>query len=98
MSYEIQIEPDAWEHLNGLSAYHPGIVVSAVEVQLRDTPMEETRHRKPLGPNPLAAWELRVGDFRVSYDVIESDAVVTIHAIGIKIHNRLTIASEKYEP
>lgn len=97
MRYDIQIEPDAWDHLESLSAYHRGIVVSAIEVQLQHTPTVETRHRKPLIANPLATWELRVGDFRVFYDAIESDAVVSVHAIGIKIHNRLTIGGEEYK-
>jgi hypothetical protein len=31
--------------------------------------LEETRNRKPLRDNPLADWELRVGRFRVFYEV-----------------------------
>ena len=55
-------------------------------------PTVETRNRKPMRPNPIAAWELRIGDFRVYYDVVtEPDPAVSVLAIGVKSHNRVTI-------
>ncbi len=96
MSYEIRFDPDSRQHLRGMSAYDRAIVVSAIEVQLIHAPAEETRHRKPIGDSPLGTWELRVGDFRVFYDVLESEAVVLIHAIGVKSHNRLTVGGEEW--
>lgn len=43
-------------------------------------------------PNPLAPWELRIGDLRVYYDVEEDPTpVVYIRAIGIKERNRVRI-------
>jgi hypothetical protein len=51
-----------------------------------------TRNRKPVRPNELAAWELRLGALRVFYDVLtEPDSVVVIRAIGVKVHNRVFI-------
>ena len=52
-------------------------------------------HRKPLRPNELARWELRIGEFRVFYDV-EGANVVKIKAIGWKEHNRLLIRGREY--
>jgi len=58
----------------------------------------ETQNRKPLRPNPLASWELRIGDLRVYYDVEEDpEQLVLIAAIGIKIRNRVYIEGELYD-
>ncbi len=47
-------------------------------------------------PNPLAPWELRIGDLRVYYDVIdEPEAIVHVRAVGIKDHNILRIGGEE---
>lgn len=49
-------------------------------------------------PNPLAPWELRVGNLRVYYDVNEDpEPVVQIRAVGIKEHNELRIGGEAYK-
>ncbi len=42
-------------------------LLSAIEVQLVHEPLTETRNRKLLRPNPIAPWELRVGDLRAFY-------------------------------
>ena len=49
-------------------------------------------------PNPLAVWELRIGDLRVYYDV-ESDPepTVVIRAVGVKIRDRVRIGGEEFE-
>ena len=68
------------------------MIADTVEEQLSHEPAVETRNRKLMRPNPVASWELRIGDFRVYYDVmIEPDPVVNVLAIGIKSHNRVTI-------
>jgi mRNA-degrading endonuclease RelE of RelBE toxin-antitoxin system len=55
----------------------------------------ETRNRKPMRPNPLAPWELRIGGLRVYYDVEdEPELVVYIRAIGIKERNTVRIGKE----
>jgi mRNA interferase RelE/StbE len=58
--------------------------------------LRETRNRKQLRPNPLAPWELRVGAYRVFYEVdaIEPD-LVNVLAIGIKKGNRLIVGSKE---
>jgi mRNA-degrading endonuclease RelE of RelBE toxin-antitoxin system len=46
-------------------------------------------------PNPVAPWELRIGDLRVYYDVKdEPQPVVYILAIGIKERNKVKIGKE----
>jgi mRNA-degrading endonuclease RelE of RelBE toxin-antitoxin system len=58
--------------------------------------LTETRNRKPLRPNPIAPWELRVGELRVFYDVDEP-GVVTILAIGTKRGNMFFIDGEQID-
>ena len=67
--------------------------------QLIYEPTSETRNRKHLGENELATWELRIGKYRVFYDVVllESSRIVRIKAIGHKEHNRLFIGGKEIE-
>ena len=59
-------------------------------------PLAETRNRKPLRPNLLAPWELRVGELRVFYEVAgDQYDVVRILAVGQKKGNRLLIAGKE---
>ena len=61
-------------------------------------PTVETRNRKPMRPNPLAPWELRLGNLRVYYEVEEEpEPVVYIRAVGIKERNRVRIGKEVIE-
>lgn len=67
------------------------------ERQLIHEPTKETRNRKPLRPNDLSQWELRVGDFRVFYDVDVEKEETLIKAVGEKGHNKLYIRGKEYE-
>ncbi|MBM4123121.1 MAG: hypothetical protein FJ249_11095 [Nitrospira sp.] len=67
-----------------------------MERQLAHEPTKETRHKKPIRPNPVAPWELRVGSFRIYYDVQDDlEPVVLIRAVGVKERNRLKIGDEE---
>ncbi len=60
--------------------------------------MVKTRHRKPMRENPVAPWELRIGNVRVYYDVEEKPVpTVLIRAIGIKEHNIVRIGGKVIE-
>lgn len=65
--------------------------------QLAHQPTVERRNRKRLRPNPLAPWELRIGNLRVYFSVEEEpERVVKIRAIGVKKQgNRLFIGGEE---
>lgn len=82
--------------LRAPDARQRSIVLEALRVQLQDEPLRETQTRKLLRPNPLAPWELRVGQPRVFYEVdVEEAGVVNVLAIGIKRANLLFIAGEE---
>ena len=98
MAYHIDYSPDAEDHLRELSARQRSIVLDGVDAQLRHQPAVETRNRKPMRPNPVAPWELRIGDLRAYYDVSEApEKLVYVRAVGIKEHNVVRIGGEVIE-
>jgi mRNA-degrading endonuclease RelE of RelBE toxin-antitoxin system len=68
LKYRIEYSPDVEGHLRALTKRQQMIVLKTVERQLQYQPNVETRNRKPMRPNPLAPWELRIGTLRVYYD------------------------------
>jgi len=85
----------AEEHLRALTARQQAIVLDTVDKQLTHQPTRETTNRKPMRPNPVVHWELRVGNLRVYYDVEEQpEPVVYIRAVGVKERNRVRIGKE----
>lgn len=98
MPYRIEYSPDAEDHLRALTARQQATVLDKVDEQLIHQPAVETRNRKPTRPNPLAPWELRIGELRVYYDIEDApNPVVYIRAIGIKQRNRVLIGGEEIE-
>lgn len=98
MAYRIEYSPESEKHLQSLTANQQTIVLDAVDEQLMYQPTVETKNRKPMRPNPLAPWELRIGNLRVYYDVEEEpDQVVYINAVGVKERNQVYIGGEIYE-
>ena len=96
MPYRIEYSPDAVDHLRGLAVGDQRTVVDAVDKHLTYQPLVETRNRKPMRPNPVAPWELRVGQLRVYYEVkAEPDSVVVILAVGVKERNVIRIGAEE---
>jgi mRNA-degrading endonuclease RelE of RelBE toxin-antitoxin system len=95
LAYTIQYSPEAEDHLRRLTARQQRILLDTVDRQLINQPTVETRNRKPMRPNPIAPWELRIDELRVYYEVNdESPPTVTILAIGIKERNRVRIGGE----
>ncbi len=88
MAFAIEFSPDARDHLRSLKKRDQGIVLDAIAEQLTHQPDQPTMQRKRLESNPIAPWELRIGDFRVFYDIHHDERKVAILAIGEKSHNR----------
>ncbi len=98
MAYRIEYSPSAEEHLRVLTARQRTTVLDAVDRQLVQQASIETRNRKPMRPNPIAPWELRIGNLRVYYDIAEQpDPRVLIVAVGKKLRNRVIIGGEEVE-
>lgn len=98
MPYIIDYSPEAEDHLRWLTTRQQRTVVDNVERRLLHEPTVETKNRKPMRPNPVAPWELRLGTLRVYYDVEEQpEQRVIIVAVGIKEGNRVRIGGEVIE-
>jgi hypothetical protein len=87
-----------------LTAAERSRLLNAIRDQLSRQPLVETRNRKPLRPNPIAPWELRVGPLRAFYEVRASEEgieprvdLVYVLAVGKKERNVLRIAEEVVE-
>ena len=104
MPYEIRFAQCVRDHMTFLTAAEGSVLLDAIHEQLAHEPLIETRNRKPLRPNPLAPWELRVGALRAFYEVrspageppaqeLEVPAdVVYVLAVGNTERNVLRIA------
>jgi mRNA-degrading endonuclease RelE of RelBE toxin-antitoxin system len=95
LPYKIEYSPEAENHLQALTARQRTIVLDNVDKQLQYQPTVRTKNRKPMRPNLLAPWELRIGNLRVYYSVEEiPEPGVYIYAVGIKRHNQVWIGNE----
>ena len=94
---QIEFTQDAIADMRSLQKHDQQQIVGAVERQLRFQAIQETRNRKRLRPNRLAELELRVGDFRVFYDVDAGGGLVKVEAVGRKVGNKLFVHGEEYE-
>lgn len=94
--FAIRFSEVAERHLQGLTARHRSIVLDAISKQLQHEPLEKTRNRKELRPNPMGAWELRVQDFRVLYNVDVDQGKVYVVAIAVKKGNKFIVDGQEH--
>jgi len=97
MAFAVEITKRARDNLRKLRKRDQQILYDAMAVQLVDQPDRPTRNRKRLEDNVLAPWELRVGKFRIFYDVDQDAERVVVIAVGEKTHNTLSIGGEEIE-
>jgi hypothetical protein len=72
------------------------VIFAGIEAQLIHEPFVETRNRKPLRPNPVAPWELRLGELRIFHEAAPGETrTVHILAVGLKEGNRLWIGDQE---
>ena len=97
MKFKIEYTEDAFEDLEALRKYDQTLILDTIDRQLIHQPTVQTRNRKRLRPNRVAEWELRIGRFRVFYDVLDTEQLVKVAAIGYKEGSRLFIRGEEFE-
>ena len=95
MKFKIEITDEAIEDMESLDKAACVTILDAIEQQLIDQPLEETMNRKPLRPDSQFAWELRIGKYRVFYDVNEETVTVSVVSVGYKAHNKLYIRGQE---
>jgi mRNA-degrading endonuclease RelE of RelBE toxin-antitoxin system len=87
---DIEFSPEALLELQKLRTTDQRRVVDAVELQLAHDPAKSARRRKQLvGISPPweqvgPVWQLRVGDFRVFYDVDAEAQLVIVRSVRRK--------------
>lgn len=86
-SFEVQITDLAADELRSIRPFDRRRIIEDILTQLEDQPTAATKNRKRLDAavpdfeHVPPIWELRVGAFRVFYDVDESARIVTIRAV-----------------
>ena len=96
MRFEVGLVPSAVEDLHHFEAHEERIIVEGIREFLEVDADKENKRRKQLRANPLAPWELRVGDYRIFYE-IRAGSVVEVLAVGRKVHNELFIRGRRAE-
>ena len=91
--FRIELTEEARDDLLFYPASERKLITAGMRAQLLHEPLAVTKNRKPLRTNPIASWELRLGPFRVFYEV--DDWVVTIIAVGNKEHNQLFVRGKE---
>ncbi len=96
MKFIAKFTESAKEDLKYFSARNQRLVIHGVRRYLQDNATTKSKKRKKLITNKIAAWELKLGSFRVFYNPNES-GIVEIIAVGFKAHNELFIRGAKVE-
>jgi mRNA-degrading endonuclease RelE of RelBE toxin-antitoxin system len=90
MPYEIVVHELAIRELKSIRAFDQRRILASIREQLADQPSVPTRRRKclmdltPSFEHELPVWELRVGAFRVFYDVAVEENRVHVRAVRHK--------------
>ncbi len=95
-AFSLQFTPDAIDDIRQFRKHQQRQILDGIEARLTHQPAEETRNSKKLRPNALAEWELRLGEFRVFYDVDDQQRTVRIEVVGRKAGNRLYVRGKEY--
>jgi len=88
--FEIRFAEGVEEDLRNIRIYYRNPILDAIEQQLAREPETRTKNRKLLEnlipPWQMVApiWELRVGEYRVFYDVSATESVVYVRAVRRK--------------
>jgi mRNA-degrading endonuclease RelE of RelBE toxin-antitoxin system len=85
--YQVEFTPESVLDLRYLKKFEQNIVIDAIQTQLVYEPTLETKNRFRRNPPDIAEWELRIGVFRVFYNVDEVIQIVSIERIGEKPNN-----------
>lgn len=96
MAFQITMTQIAEAQFKSLPVREQRILEAAVLARLRDQPMTPSRAIKRLHPNPLAEFELRVGDLRVLYNVETENTEVVLLVVGRKVGNTLIVGGEEF--
>ena len=95
--YEIEFTSEAVKDLQFFKKFEQNIIIDAVQTQLSYEPDVETKNRFRRHPPDIAEWELRIGLFRVFYNVDDLVRIVSIDRIGKKPNNTVFFRGQENE-
>lgn len=95
--FEIELTDQAIEDLQWFKKHEQNVIIDGIEANLCYEPTTQTRNRKRLRPNDTAEWELRLGAYRVLYNVEETVRIVSIERIAAKQGNKYIFQGEEGE-
>jgi mRNA-degrading endonuclease RelE of RelBE toxin-antitoxin system len=87
--FKVEFSEDAIDDLFWFRKNEQNQIMDGIKIYLCHEPTLPTISRKRLRPNETSEWELRLGKFRVFYDVNEDEELVSIEAVGMKVGNRV---------
>ena len=88
--FEIRFAEGVEEDLRKIRIYYRNQILDAIEEQLAHEPDTRTKNRKllenliPPWQTVAPIWELRVGDYRIVYDLSPTESVVYVRAVRRK--------------
>jgi len=94
--YAIRFALSIVKDLKRLSPYHRNVILEAITTRLSHEPTSPAKHRRllvnliPPWDVVPPVWELRVGEFRVLYDVSRTERTVHVRAIRKKLSGKRT--------
>ncbi len=94
--FKLVFTENALKDLTYLKKAEQVLIIDSIEKQLSREPLTETKNRKPLRPNDLGKWELRIQKYRVFYDIDSKGRIVKLKAVGWKKHNMLLIRNREF--
>jgi mRNA-degrading endonuclease RelE of RelBE toxin-antitoxin system len=95
--FRIAFTPSALADIQWFRKYEQKIIFDKIEEQLTHQPNVETRNRKPLRPNQVAEWELRIGKYRVFSDADTDRNAGEVKLVGSKEGHKLLVRDKEYE-
>ncbi len=95
--FEIQYDQTAVDELRALRRVDQVAILDAIERHLVDEPTRlSSQTIKKLEPPVLASYRLRVGDYRVFYDVYEDRQ--TLLVVAVRFKGRMTLDEAAHDP
>jgi mRNA-degrading endonuclease RelE of RelBE toxin-antitoxin system len=94
MEFDVRFVPSADDDLDHYRGGEQKLILDGIVRFLGTDADVTTRRKKQLRPNPVAPWELRLGAYRVFYELREPRRVRVL-AVGHKVHNDLFIRGRK---
>ncbi len=94
--YRIEYAESVADDLSNVRTFERKRILDAIDKQLEHEPTSETRNKKilkgliPPWEHIPPVWELRIGEYRVFYDVNQESLLVMIRAIRHKPSHKRT--------